>query len=58
MEGTIFIGKDNILYSFHPGAKEWTKVADLSIYGIKFISRLAISADGKKLALVATKEKS
>lgn len=56
-EGTIFMGKDNILYSFHPGAKEWTKVADLSIYGIKFISRLAISADGKKLALVATKEK-
>ena len=57
-DGTYFMGKDHNLYSFHPDrGKEWKQVADLSVYGIKYITRLAISPDSKKLVLVATKEK-
>lgn len=58
-DGTYFMGKDNLLFAFHPDrGKEWKQVADLSIYGIKYITRIAISPDSKKLVLVATKEKS
>lgn len=57
-DGTYFMGKDHLLYSFHPDrGKDWKQVADLSVYGIKYITRLAISPDSKKLVLVATKEK-
>jgi Tol biopolymer transport system component len=58
-DGTYFMGKDNLLFSFHPDrGKEWKQVADLSIYGIKYISRLAVSPDSKKLVVVAAKTKS
>ena len=57
-DGTIFMGYDQHLFSFHPDrGKEWKHVGDLSIFGIKFISRLAISPDNKKLVVVASKEK-
>ena len=57
-DGTYFMGKDHLLYAFHPDrGKEWKQVADLSIYGIKYITRMAISPDAKKLVLVATKNK-
>lgn len=35
------------------GSGDWVKVADLSVYKIKDITRLALSPDGTKLALVA-----
>lgn len=50
--GTLLSGQGSKLYSFRPGkSQEWTEIADLRNYGIKRITRLALSAD-LKLALV------
>ncbi len=57
-DGTYFMGKDQILYSMNPSKQStWNQVDDLSLYGIKYITGLAVSADGHQLALVATKQK-
>ena len=53
-DGYMLMGKDNTLYSFHPDRDEsWQFVGDL---GIGNFYRLAISPDGKKLAVVAYRE--
>jgi len=52
----ILIGSGNKLYMYDIlGESEWTKVASLEETGIKNITRLAISPNGGKLALVAEK---
>ncbi len=58
---TIIAGNESKLfvnYSSYLGCKdaknEWTEITDLSTYGITNISRIAVSPDGKKLAIVAT----
>ncbi|MEP6647392.1 MAG: hypothetical protein ABJC12_09880 [Saprospiraceae bacterium] len=57
-DGTYFMAKDHTLFSMNPGSQTtWSEVADLSLYGIKFITGLAVSDDGHQLALVSTKEK-
>ncbi len=57
-DGTYFMGNGHVLFALNPALdKTWRQVADLSIYGIKYITRLAISPDAKKLVLVAEKEK-
>ena len=49
----ILVGSGNKLYMYDTlGEPEWTRVASLEEFGIKNISRMAISPDGKKLALV------
>ena len=53
---TLLLGSGSKLYSydmFGPGA--WLEVADLSEYNLKNITRLAVSPDGTKIALVAEK---
>jgi hypothetical protein len=58
-DGTLFMGNNNLLYYLNPARdKEWKELADLSAYGIKFISRLAVSPNGKELVLVSSLEKS
>src|SRR5690606_2913687 len=53
-DSQILIGSGNKLYMYDTlGESEWNRVADLEEFGIKNISRMAISPDGKKLALVA-----
>jgi hypothetical protein len=55
-DGTYIMGLGEKLYSFHPVYQPtWKEIMDLSIYGIRQITRLVISPDGKKLALVSTK---
>lgn len=55
-DGTYFIGVGSKLYCFHPAHHtSWQEVGDVSVHGIAQISRLAVSPDGKKLALVSTK---
>ena len=52
-DGTILMGKDDILYTFKKGKDvDWNEVASLEEFGIKNITRLAISPDGTKLAVV------
>src|SRR5690554_119855 len=49
----ILIGKGSNIYMYDTlGEAEWHRVASVSEYGIKNITRMAISPDGKKLALV------
>ncbi len=49
----ILLGSGNKLYLYdNLGEPEWTKVASLEEWGIKNITRMAISPNGKKLALV------
>ncbi len=58
-DGTYFMANNHLLYSFNPATdKGWKQFADLSTFGIKYASRLAVSPDGKQIVVVATKEKS
>jgi Tol biopolymer transport system component len=50
----ILVGSGSSLFMYDTlGEPEWNKVASLSDYGLKNISRMAISPDGRKLAIVA-----
>jgi hypothetical protein len=52
--GMILMAKDSLLYQCNPKVStEWQQIADLSQHSIKGITRLAVSADGWYLALVA-----
>jgi len=56
-DGTFLMGKDQkLMYLSTTDQNTWKECADLSMYGIRHITRMAISADGKQLALVASKE--
>ncbi len=55
-EATLLIGSNDKLYLLDLfGNGDWKLVVDLSTYNIKEISRLAISPDKSKLAIVAEK---
>ncbi len=49
--GEIFMGSGNKLYVWKDGT-EWTEFADLSVHEITNITRIVVSPDGKKLAVV------
>lgn len=56
-DGTFFMGKDQkLMYLSATDKNTWKECADLSMYGIQHITRMALSPDGKQLAVVATKE--
>lgn len=51
--GTILMGKGNNLYKFSPNIdSNWIKISSLEEYGIENITRIAISPDGNKIAIV------
>lgn len=53
-ETSLLLGSGDKLFLYDLfGEGEWQEVADLSQHGITEITRLALSPDGKKLALVA-----
>ena len=53
----ILTGKGSTLYIYDTlGESEWARVSSLEEYGIKNITRMAISPDGKKLAIVAEEQ--
>ena len=54
--GSLLMGKGSKLYQHRvddASPRPWREIADLSEYGVRGITRLAISPDGKRLALVA-----
>ncbi len=54
--GSLIMAQGQVLYRLKPGEdKEWLKIADLGKAGLTKISRLALSTDGKKIALVSDK---
>jgi WD40-like Beta Propeller Repeat len=53
-DGVLITSRGSVLYRFRPGSDSgWVEFADLADSGIQGISRLAVSADGSRLALVA-----
>ncbi len=52
-DGTIIMAKDGMLYGFNTKKdKDWRRLASLTEYGIKNITRLAVSPNGSKLSIV------
>lgn len=52
-DGSILMTNNNALYKLNPKNNSgWIEVASLKTYGIKNLSRLAVSPDGRKLAIV------
>jgi hypothetical protein len=51
---TLLMALDSKLYKLKPGVDEdWVEVADFSQYGLKSITRIGVSPDGKRIAIVA-----
>jgi hypothetical protein len=50
-DGTILMGKDDLLYQFKKETG-WLQIADLTKFGLTGITRLAVSPDSKKIAIV------
>jgi len=52
-DGTILMGKDDILYTFTPNKDvDWIEVASLKEFGITNITRVTVSPNGTKFAIV------
>ncbi|WMI69907.1 hypothetical protein [Mangrovimonas sp. YM274] len=53
-DGTILMAKDDYIYHLNPTqGKEWVQIASLKELNLHNITRMAVSPDGTKLALVA-----
>lgn len=53
-DGSLLTGSGTKLFRFDEnGEKKWIEIADLASFGIKDIGRLAVSPDGKYMALVS-----
>lgn len=53
-DGSLLMGRGSTLFRFDPARDaDWRELADLARYGIDGISRLAVSPDGTRIALVA-----
>ena len=53
-EGEILMGDGGRLFAWSEGS-DWTEVADFSDLGVEGITRLAVSPDGSRIALVANR---
>jgi len=51
-DGTYLTGSGAKIFQYKPGSASWKAIADISKYGVNSITRLAVSKDGKQLALV------
>ncbi len=55
IEGVAIMGKDELLYKFDPEKDtDWVLIASLEKFDLKGITRLAISPDGSKIAIVVS----
>lgn len=55
-DGTLLMAKDATLFKWHPQKDEyWVEVKRFEQPGLQRISRLAVSADGKKITLVSNR---
>ena len=54
-DGTLLMAAGGKLYGWRRGDTDWKPVADLSGFGVRGVSRLAVSPQGDWLALVAAK---
>lgn len=56
-DGTLLMSKDDVLYQWRRGATAWTEAVNLASLGLRGVSRIAVSPDGGRIALVAAAEK-
>jgi len=52
-DGRLLSGQGSRLFAWRPGETGWTEIADLSASGLTNITRLAVSPDGRWIAIVA-----
>ena len=52
-DGTLLMADKDVLYAWRRGDAAWHRVADLAALGVHGVSRLAVSPNGERLALVA-----
>ncbi|WP_204336046.1 VOC family protein [Leptobacterium flavescens] len=58
-DGTIIMGKGDTLYKYDPKTdSEWTKLISLSSFGLDGITRVSVSPQGDKIAVVVTEKPS
>ncbi len=53
-DGSAVAGQDGRVLRWRSGAGGWNEIADLAAHGIRGITRMAVSADGNYLAIVAS----
>ena len=54
---TLMMGQNSFLYQWSVGSGgSWTEVADLAPMGVKSITRIAVSRDGRRIAVVGNRE--
>jgi dipeptidyl aminopeptidase/acylaminoacyl peptidase len=51
-DGMLLMADKDVLYGWRRGAADWRRLADLSPLGLHGVSRLAVSPDGQRIALV------
>jgi hypothetical protein len=52
-DGTLLMAVNSTVYRWRIGEPDWTVVADLERFGLREMSRLAVSPKGDRLAIVA-----
>ena len=54
IDGAILMAKEDVIYKFHPGTdSSWKAISIESDFPIESITRLTVSPDGKRIAIVA-----
>jgi hypothetical protein len=53
-DGVLLSGEGSKLYAWRRGEGNWREIADLGDQGVSGISRLAVSPDGRRIAIVAS----
>lgn len=54
--GTILMGEGSVVFRWRGGGAGWVRMADLGHFGIMEISRVAVSGDGRWVAVVAARD--
>ena len=52
-DGTLLVAVNSIIYRWRAGETGWTAVANLGGFGLREVSRLAVSPKGDRIAIVA-----
>jgi len=53
-DGSALVAAGSTLFQWHEGAPTWTAVANLGAFGLRNVTRLAVSPKGDRIALVAS----
>jgi len=53
-DGAALVALNSTLYRWRPGEPDWMPVANLAAFGLRDVTRLAVSPQGDRLAMVAS----